>query len=387
MSDQNEMFSFDKVPVLQNKVYRNVKEARLAPAGSISIEWNAEEGLVTNHDFDENIIDYDEEYDNAVPSKIFSRYYDEIATYLNEKYDLKDGIVYDIGCGNGRFIKQLVKQAENITGIGIDPAYRGETTCFDGRLSFDPKYFQVSDVKKWGKPSLVICRHTLEHIPSPKKFLQELFQNFAKNSYEKVPLFLEVPDLDWIKENLAFWDFCYEHVNYFDEKSLGNCIESAGAKVHKISRKFDGQYLWAEALINTDQEEKSLSTTESVPQSLRHGDDFQNSLKNIANKSKELSKVRRLVLWGMATKGIMYSLYLNKAGIDVSYCVDININKQNYYTPVLGKLILSPESLAKDIQYAIVCMNPIYAKEIMELCRELKIDALFYSPELDPITD
>ena len=41
-----------------------------------------------------------------------------------------------------------------------------------------------------------------------------------------------------IVENEAFWDFCYEHCNYFNSESLGNALQLAGFEPEKIQKAF-----------------------------------------------------------------------------------------------------------------------------------------------------
>ena len=65
---------------------------------------------------------YDDSYDNAVPSAVMARYYDEIAEYLGEKYQLARGYVVDIGCGDGTFLKALARVWPQCRGLGVDPA-------------------------------------------------------------------------------------------------------------------------------------------------------------------------------------------------------------------------------------------------------------------------
>src|SRR5690606_20833571 len=85
-----------------------------------------------------------------------------------------------------------------------------------------------------------ILRHVLEHITSPVDFLTDLGA-----AAPGVPLYIEVPEVNWIFENGAFWDFCYEHCNYFSAKSLRNAMLLAGYSDIEQSPSFGGQYQWA----------------------------------------------------------------------------------------------------------------------------------------------
>jgi SAM-dependent methyltransferase len=416
---RDRLFFSEKVPILQNRVYADEKSAKAAPYGSLDIRVDPKSGLAVNVDYDQRSVRYDKEYDNSVPSDAFLKYYDDIADYLAKHYDLTKGIVLDVGCGKGTFLSRLAGRFGFVRGLGIDPAYEGPETICDGRVRFIKEYFATEHVHE--TPALVLCRHTLEHISRPAGFLSGVFRSLHQE--KNVPVFIEVPDLSWIIKSNAFWDFCYEHVNYFTRESLARCIEKAGARVSKISGAFGGQYLWAEAIINPTESLNSWETSANeLPRStaakhLNHasplcplsangegkdevgGDASKypkgyeakaaaNLIKHVdivVERARDLAGRRRIVIWGMATKGVMYSLYLFNRDIRIDHCVDINARKQEKYCPLSGLKIISPEILEKDQEYAVICMNPNYVSEIIEYCHRLELNAQFFNPDVDKI--
>ena len=301
------------------------------------------------------------------------------------RYDLTKGIILDVGCGKGTFLSRLAGRCGIVRGLGIDPAYEGPETICDGRVRYIKEYFATEHVHE--TPACVLCRHTLEHISLPAEFLSGVFKPLHKE--KNVPVFIEVPDLSWIIENNAFWDFCYEHVNYFTRESLARCIEKAGARVCKISPAFGGQYLWAEAIINPT---GRLHSCETSAKELNHAaafdhDHLMTHLDVVIERAGNLAGSRKIVIWGMATKGVLYSLYLFNRDIRIDHCVDINTRKQGKYCPLSGLTIISPENLGTDQEYAVICMNPNYVSEIIEHCRRLKLHAQFFNPEVDEIVE
>ena len=377
---KEQMFVSSRVPILQNKVYCDEVAAQNAHFGSLNIVLDKKNGLFFNKNFDENLMEYDQDYDNSVPSKVFMDYYDEIGDYIVEKYDLKNGVILDIGCGKGTFLSRLAKRYDFIQAIGIDPSYEGPLTTCDGRLKFKKEYFNKEHLNDISQISLVLSRHVLEHIPSPSDFLKTIFEPLE--NMKDIPLFIEVPDLTWIIKNKAFWDFCYEHVNYFTHESLSYCIKQAGANITKISPSFKDQYIWIEATLNSIDSQATLSTNTNIIKQVFTGkkDDFKEYMDEVVKAMKSISLSKEIVIWGMATKGVLYSLHLMNLGIDVSHCVDINENKQGKYSPLSGLKIQSPSDLTVEKSYAIVCMNPNYAKEIELNCLELGLDVLLLNP-------
>ena len=179
-------------------------------------------GFVFNQSFDQSLLSYGEKYNNdQMASPEFKNYVDGIIEHLN----LRDQKIVEIGCGNGYFLERL---CEKNTGIGYDPAYTGPQNR--GNAVFVRGYYR-------GEPAdIAICRHTIEHIPDPLALIRSI--NAPK-------VFFETPDLLWIMENGAWWDFFYEHCNYFTASALEDCFRIAGYE-GETRKAFGNQYLWYE---------------------------------------------------------------------------------------------------------------------------------------------
>ncbi|MFQ5768863.1 MAG: class I SAM-dependent methyltransferase, partial [Acidobacteriota bacterium] len=238
-ADHLKLFAAARVPVLQNRVYRSSREAMTAPCGRLEIRFDQQSQFAWNAAFDPTRMQYDREYDNCVPSDRFYSYYDDLADHLVQALGLAGGTVLDIGCGNGIFLSRWMGRMKQFRGIGVDPAYSGPASACAGRLRFIADTFRPKHVAM--RPALILCRHLLEHVENPVEFLQRAAA--AARAHDGIPLFVEVPDLDWILVNRAYWDFCYEHCNYFTADSLAFCMERAGMRVEEVSKAFGGQYL------------------------------------------------------------------------------------------------------------------------------------------------
>lgn len=231
-----------------------------------------------------------------------------------------------------------------------------------------------------------MCRHVFEHIPQPEVFLSQITE--ALREHEDVPFFLEVPDLGWIVQEHAFWDFCYEHVNYFTPATLRACVAAAGAAVRQVRRAFGDQDLWGElvlnpspatrALLSSSQENSNQFEPGAVTTDLR--------LEETASRLAKLRRDRQLAIWGMATKGIMLSLQLIQRGVPVDCAVDINPTKQGRFTPLTGLRIVAPAELATAQPLTVVVMNPNYAAEIAAQCRHLGLHAGLYAADGAPLS-
>jgi SAM-dependent methyltransferase len=360
------------LPAMQNYVFQNRGAALSSPSGRFELGVCATCGFAGNRAFDPAIPTYDQTYDNAVPSAVFKRYYREIAQYLYDTYPLSDGLVVDIGCGKGEFLAGLCDAFPDVRGLGVDPSCRAGVS-HDGRMRLVNDIFRPGLIAE--RPALVVCRHVIEHIADPVGFLKSAKAGLA--DYPGVPFFVEVPDLDWIIEANAFWDFCYEHCNYFTIASMSRAIAEAGFRLTAARRAFGDQYLWFECV-----NEPPLEPVTSVPQP-----DIAERL--IAYSNSETALIDRMIVlidqlksegaaiavWGMATKGVMFSMLVDPDGSRIDWCVDVNPNKQGSFTPLTGRQILAPAALEREPHREIVVliMNENYAAEIKAQCLDLAL--------------
>lgn len=352
------------VPVLQNRVYATKDEAVQSKQATMILTHCANCNFVFNSAFDEKAIVYDENYDNSVPSKMFQKYYEEIADYLYQKYRLQNSCVYDIGCGKGTFLKLMCSRFPDVRGIGIDPSYEGDLRPTDN-LVFIQDFFQTSHVSE--APALVLSRHVFEHIEFPVAFLKIISEPLK--DHPDVPVFIEVPDFNWIVRNQTFWDICYEHCNYFSPNPVGNMFSRSGVELNSITPAFGDQYLWIEGRLNpTDAIDKDVK--ELPGQSL---DQIQTFVANINHNretaARQLSSYKtkgyKIVVWGMATKGVIFSLMVDPERKLIDYCIDINKAKQQQYIPGSGHQIHAPGKLTSlKEKLLVVIMNLNYADEI-----------------------
>lgn len=354
-----------KIPVYQNVTYATVEAARAAPLGRFVLSTCHTCGFSFNAGFDPDDIVYDENYDNYVASSVFESYYESIAGFLIEKYGLTEGRVFDIGCGKGEFLEVFHRLSPDVEAIGIDPSC---TPREQANLRLIRSGFESSHFMEGAK--LVSLRHVLEHIGDPVSFLNSL-----KLAMPDTPLYVEVPDLDWILDNDAFWDFCYEHCNYFTPASLANACILAGFSVEEQSSSFNGQYHWA---IVRPSSQAIRPTFES---------DAWQRVKSYAEREeakidslKALSEQNNgLVVWGMATKGVLLSNILPPGLIRGG--VDMNPGKQGRFVAGSALQVQTPDWLETQPAGSLVLvMNPNYAAEVSQTISDLGIQAQVQTP-------
>ncbi|MFO0569260.1 MAG: class I SAM-dependent methyltransferase [Polyangiaceae bacterium] len=358
------------LPVLQNVVYSARTEALDSPVAPFALSVCSACGFGFNSRFDPARMVYDERYDNEVPSPAFLCYYREVAKSLADRFLRPGDAVYEVGCGKGTFLEALLDVAPGVRAIGVDPTCKPRESS---RLRLTQGEFSPSAVTE--RPSLVICRHVLEHIQHPIDFLAAIRE--ALEGFGGIPVYVEVPDLSWILEHGAFWDFCYEHCNYFAPSNLALSLQRAGFTVVDAGVSFSQQYQWVVA--------------SSVPSSVGAQDDGASlvaaALQYKAAESSGLARARKraleargrgsCVLWGMATKGVVFAHLVDPNREVFDGGVDLNPRKQDCFVPGSGHRIHAPEWLTTLPQpVTVFVMNPNYAAEIAALLSEMRVDAV-----------
>lgn len=341
---QRELFRVEGLPVLQNRVFNTREEALQSPTGDIVLAQDSVTGLISNIAFESEKIVYDENYQNEQACSVFfQRHLDNVASII-DKY-LHSKSLIEVGCGKGFFLEHLQSKGYSIQ--GVDPAYEG-TNEHIIKAHFTKELQCFSDG--------IILRHVLEHIPDPIHFLNHIAE---ANNHQGL-IYIEVPCFDWICSNRSWFDIFYEHVNYFRlhdfEHIFGSVLESG--------RIFGGQYLYVVADLSTIKTKVSRTKED-----FDFPEDFLASLQTAAECSTQFTSNN---VWGSSSKGVIFSIYMKRAGKDLNFAIDINPAKQGKYLATSGLLVLSPEEALKKIKAKenIFIMNPNYWDEIVALSNE-----------------
>lgn len=338
------------VPVLLNAPQADRARAQSIPRGDLAL-WSCNYcGFVHNSAFDGDRIRYAQDYvNNQEHSPQFVAYLQQVVARQGEK----PGRVLEIGCGRGAFLKQLCAESD-AEGWGFDTTYEGPATVGRARF-FCQRYAGELTVDR------VISRHVLEHVPIPMELLRLARQSLSVGGR----LFIEVPDLDWILEHVAFWDFFYEHVGYFSPGSLRMAAEAAGFSKVTVTAAFGGQYLWLEG-------EAADVPTEPVPPHMGVGPALER-FQQVSAQQRDYWEEQlqqwsgRVAVWGAGAKGVTFANLLDPHARSIRCLIDIHPGKQGLFIPGSAHPILAPDVLSTgDIDHVIVT-NPNYLGEIRSL--------------------
>ena len=199
-----------------------------------------------------------------------------------------------------------------------------------------------------------------------------------------MPVYFELPDVERVLTEQAFWDIYYEHCSYFTLGSLARLYARSGFSVETLFKAYAGQYLMIEGL-------PLASPAADGPALPALADDLERTAAEVAafqaGVTKKLARLRGEVeawrnagktisLWGSGSKAVSYLTTLG-LGTEIAAVTDINPHKAGKFLAGTGHEISLPERLRVIRPDVVVVMNPIYADEI-----RAELAALGLAPEL-----
>ncbi len=345
---------------------RSRQEALDYPKGDLELSFCNTCGFIQNTRFDASLHDYSPRYEETQAfSPRFVSFARDLARSYIHRYDLRDKTVLEIGCGKGEFLVMMCEEGP-CRGIGIDPGYRPERTTSEAseRIEFIQDFY--SEQYSHLQADAVLCRHTLEHIPAVQDFMTSV-RNAIGDKLDTIVCF-ELPDMERILRERAFWDIYYEHCSYFTLGSLARLFRGTGFRVERLERVFGDQYLLIDAWpanqpqLDTLPEEESVATLqELVGEFGRSVSEKVDGWRGLFAETK--AKGETVVLWGSGSKAVSFLTTL-QLGDEVHCVTDINPHRHGMFMPGSGHEIVPPEDLKTIRPDLVIAMNPIYTEEI-----------------------
>lgn len=350
MSGTEELYRAEQLPVFQNRMFRTAEAAQNCVKGDLVLVRDLETGLIYNQAFQPERMQYDADYQNEqAVSAVFRSHLDEVSAIVRKHFAGRTLI--EVGCGKGYFLQHLLAQGFQIT--GLDPTYEGDSPHIVKRY-FTPEVGLSADG--------IVLRHVLEHVPNPVEFLQQI--RAANGGGGRI--YIEVPCFDWICARRAWFDLFYEHVNYFRASDFQRLF----SQLHETGHIFGGQYLYAVAdLASLRMPHLDAADAFAFPA------DFVATVQRYAEtiKAQHAQTRRRAIIWGGASKGVIFALFMQRAGAKIDFVIDINPAKQGKYLAATGLKVSAPDEALAQIEpgeranTTIFVMNSNYLPEIRQM--------------------
>ena len=336
------------------------------PRGNLRLSFCESCGFIQNSLYAPELQNYSPDYEETQAfSPRFMKLVAEICDEQNARYDLAGKTALEIGCGKGEFLMALCERT-GCQGIGIDPGFRPERTPdhLADRIEFmqdfyGPKYRHLA-------ADYVCCRHTLEHIGPVEEFMRLVRESIGDR--HATPVFFELPAMERVLDEQAFWDIYYEHCSYFTLGSLARLFRRTGFDVRELYKVYDDQYLMLEAFPAKGPTAPQLDQEDDFAEIRRKVETFTAAIADrkarlVGDVERWTSEGRKVALWGSGSKAVSYLTTLGLAD-RIAAVVDINPHKWGKFLAGAGNEIVSPAALKEIRPDVVIAMNPIYRDEI-----------------------
>jgi SAM-dependent methyltransferase len=352
------------VPVHQNLLLADPEVARSQARGTLAMHVCEHCGFAFNAAFVPELLTYNHEYDNTQTwSGAFNDYVDDVVDELVELQGVRNCRIVEVGCGKGGVLKKLIARGgETTIGLGFDPTYLGPETDLDGRLQFHRQCYDASTAQF--QTDIVVCRHVIEHVPSPLALLRAIRQALASSRHARV--FFETPCLEWILRNQVPWDFFYEHCSLFTTDSLTTTFEHAGFDVVSVKHVFAGQYLWLEGRVTDKQREVQYEAGDIAGLARLFAQQEQITVAKWRAGLRDYRASGAIAVWGAGAKGVTFCNLADPERELISCVIDVNPAKQGQYVAGTGHRIIGPEQVSIMDIATVLVLNPNYLGEITD---------------------
>lgn len=139
--------------------------------------------------------------------------------------DLGEHRVLDVGCATGNFLDQCKNFNLNTCGIELSTWARQKCVSKGHHMVAG----NLADLNPEEKFELITSFHVLEHLESPKKFLETIAARTTTGSR----FFATFPNVDFSLPNWSGFDSSYEHISYFEPEFVAR----------EFPEIFNGQFL------------------------------------------------------------------------------------------------------------------------------------------------
>ncbi len=370
-------YSKKNIPVHSVRLIGSREEAIQFQNGQMDLAHCPVCGFICNISYQPELQDYSAEYElTQAYSATFNSFSHRLARQLIEHYDLHGKKIIEIGCGQGEFLSLLCDLGDN-RGTGFDPAYdpARPSVALSSRVEIISDYY--SEKYTGYKADFVCCKMTLEHIRDVADFIATVRRSIGDQ--QNTTVFFQVPDVDRVLKEVAFWDIYYEHCSYFSMASLARLFHSQGFDVNRLWRAYDNQYLMIDARPASGSTPRPFTQEMDVAKIAAEVAAFASSAPEVLDHWKHTvqdayKQGQKVVLWGSGSKGVAFLTTLNLC-TEIEYTVDINPNKHGTYMAGTGQKVVSPDFLSAYRPDLVILMNPVYRQEVQKELHQRGISA------------
>ena len=357
----NPVLTLENIAASANVAYHSADEAKHAPKGDLNLVQCQECGFMWNVAFEIQHVAYQDYAFSLNQSPAFQKHLEFLIAHLQNNYQIHHAKIIEIGCGDAYALYAIAKATDS-KGIGYEPSFAKRKLNlpddFSDYVTIINEYYNESALHK--DVDLVLCRFVLEHIPNPLNFLQSINQTLCNGGKNPLVVF-EVPYIENSLSRERFYQFIYEHCNYFSPKSLVCLFENAGFEVLENLRCFEkGAFQLICARLKGIDSKLYPCTETSL---------FKDNGDNAQQWKEWQQKIASFTSVGMWTAGNPAAIFYHLLGNpkQIRCFIDLNPEKQGRFMAVSGLPILSPKQAIEQGIEAVIVGNATYDVEVLKM--------------------
>ena len=372
----SEFFSLGKIPLVNN-LNSSFEESINCERYELSIGVS-DDGLVRIIDVVDTKLMFDKYLYLSGTSVPYIAHCEEMIKSLQKKINLEDGDwIVDIGGNDATLLKTFKKNTqENLKFLNVEPS---DVVSYidDNDIEIINSYFNDESVSLIDekKAKIVTTTNVFQHLLEIDSFTSNIKKILRGDGL----WCLEFPY--WLEsmKTLQFDQIYHEHIYYYNIKPLYNLFLKHGLKIIEISQQtihggslrllishIDSIYRINESVDKFLKEEEEFDRKEYD----KWSDKVRNHVENCKLKITEISKTKKVAVFGAAAKGCVF---LNYSGIDfknLSYIIDDTIIKQGKYMPGTGLKIYSRQIILEESPDYILILAHNFKDYIINSLRE-----------------
>jgi len=271
-----------------------------------------------------------------------------------EKYALDGKNAIEIGSGKGDFLEVLGRL--NLHAIGLENSKENVVFSREKGLSTEQGYLLDYVNQSSQKFSLVVCNNFLEHQPQTHTFISKLNSLLCDDGV----VYISVPNLDYLLQKSCLYEFVADHLVYFTQSSLRLAFEINSFEVLEQYTKNNGNDL---VLVAKKKNMLDLTNAKVVVDAI-----IESVKLIVSNASKRGQKI---IVWGAGHRALALMAMADLQ--EITCVVDSASFKHGKFTPILHKMIISPDMfLTTNCDLLILMLPGNYSQQVIQFLKDNK---------------
>ena len=324
-----------------------------------------------------------------------SKHFEDVAKSLDDKYNVEELNILEIGCNDGVLLEPLSKLGANVE--GVDPAKNIVKLAKDKGLNVYEEYFNdetFGGEEFKSKYDLVLSNNTFAHIPDIQSVVRGI-KHVLKPSGDFI---FEVHYLQSLIDGKQWDNIYHEHIYYHSITGLDNLFQKYGMTIvdfeeipiHSgsirvtVTKESSYTGIWypnkpQKVLDRIELESKTIANVEYLRS---YGEDVRNHITNFNNTIEELQKSHTIAGYGASGRANMFCNLTDLNSDIVKFIVDESPERCGRYIANTDIPIVDVKTLKNSDVDLLIIFAWNYSKMIIEKTQFKKFKYLVAFPTI-----